>query len=128
MVYRSKVTEAHKMTEIMAALVIKHFFADYVFNPAYEPANKHIYGSKGSLAHLGTHMIFCVLALVWILPLNIVIYAMLFDGFIHYHEDWIKTKYLHKRKGLSNKFRRVITGLDQLVHILTYIVIAWAVT
>jgi len=44
------------MIEIMAALLIKHFFADYVFNPAYEPTEKHIYGSKGSLAHLGTHM------------------------------------------------------------------------
>ena len=46
------------MTEIMTALAIKHFLADYVFNPAYEPTDKHIYGSIGSLAHLGTHMYF----------------------------------------------------------------------
>ena len=55
-------------------------------------------------------------------------YAMLFDGFVHYHEDWIKTKYLYKRKGLSDRFRRAITGMDQLIHVLTYITIAWAVT
>ena len=64
------------MTTIMTLLLIKHFLADYVFNPAYEPTNKHIYGSKGSLAHVGTHMVFCVLALVWFLPLNIVISSM----------------------------------------------------
>ena len=52
----------------------------------------------------------------------------MFDGFIHYHEDWLKTKYLHKRKGLSDRFRRIITGFDQLVHMLTYVVIAWAIT
>ena len=116
------------MIEIMTALLIKHFLADYLFNPAYQPTNKHIYGSTGSLAHSGTHMAFCFLALMWFLPLEIVIYAMFFDGWIHYHEDWIKTKYLHKRKGLSDKFRRIITGFDQLVHMLTYVVIAWIVT
>ena len=73
-------------------------------------------------------MAFCFLALIWFLPLYIVICAMLFDGFIHYHEDWIKTKYLYKRKGLSDRFRRAITGMDQLIQILTYIIITWAVT
>lgn len=117
------------MTEIMVALAMKHFFADYIFNPVYTvPTNKHIYGSRGSLEHLGVHMFFCFLALVLFLPLGIVIGATLFDGFVHYHEDFIKTTYLHKRKGLSERFRRAITGLDQLVHILTYVVIAWAVT
>ena len=115
------------MIEIVAALCIKHFFADYIFNPAYQPTNKHIYGSIGSLAHLGTHMAFCFLALMWFLPLDIVIYAMLFDGWVHYHEDWIKTKYLYKRKGLSDRFRRALTGLDQLIHLLTYVIIVWAV-
>ena len=65
------------MIEIMIALLIKHFLADYVFNPAYQPTNKHIYGSTGSLAHSGTHMAFCFLALMWFLPLEIVIYPLL---------------------------------------------------
>ena len=116
------------MIEIMIALLIKHFLADYVFNPAYQPTNKHIYGSTGSLAHSGTHMVFCFLALIGFLPLGIVLLAVLFDGFVHYHEDWIKTKYLYKRKGLSDGFRRAITGLDQLIHMFTYILIAWAVS
>jgi hypothetical protein len=116
------------MIEIITALMIKHFLADYVFNPAITPTNKHIYGSIGSLAHVGTHMLWCFALLVWILPVEIVAMVTLFDGFIHYHEDWIKTKYLYKRKGLSDRFRRIITGFDQLVHMLTYIVIAWAVT
>ena len=114
---------------VMTALAIKHFLADYIFNPAYTvPVNKHIYGSRGSLEHLGVHMFFCFLALVAFVPLEWVIYAVLFDGFIHYHEDFIKTKFLYKRKGLSEEIRRAITGLDQLVHILTYIIIVAAVT
>ena len=116
------------MIEIVAALSIKHFFADYIFNPAYQPTDKHIYGSIGSLAHLATHMFFCFLALIGFLPLGIVLLAMFFDGFVHYHEDYFKTKYLYKRKGLSERVRRAITGLDQLIHMLTYVVIAWAVT
>lgn len=56
------------MIEIIAALCIKHFFADYIFNPAYQPTNKHIYGSIGSLAHLGTHMVimFTVVLAGWL--------------------------------------------------------------
>jgi len=114
------------MIEILSTLFIKHFFADYIFNNI--PSNKHIYGSRGSLRHVAIHMAGCVLALVWFLPLEEVILATLFDGFVHYHEDYIKTKFLYKRKGLSDRVRRAITGLDQLVHMLTYIAIAWAVT
>ena len=55
---------------IMAALAVKHFLADYVFNPVYTvPVNKHIYGSRGSLEHIGVHMLFCFLALVFFIPL-----------------------------------------------------------
>jgi len=112
---------------IMLLLSIKHFIADYVFNPVWTvPVNKHIYGSRGSLEHTGMHMFWCAILLVGFLPLKVVILATLFDGFVHYHEDWLKTKYLHKNKGLSNQHRRVITGFDQLVHIITYIIIvAW---
>ena len=112
---------------LMTALAIKHFLADYIFNPAWTvPTNKHIYGSRGSLEHLGVHMFFCFLALVAFIPLEYVIYSVLFDGFIHYHEDFIKTKFLYKRKGLGKQIRRAITGIDQLIHIITYIIIvAW---
>jgi len=114
------------MEIILVTLLVKHFLADYVFNPAIEPTNKHIYGSKGSLAHLGMHMVFCFIALVPFLSLSVVFACMLFDGVIHYHEDFVKTKYLHKRKGLSDRYRRAVTGADQLVHMLTYVAIyAW---
>ncbi len=69
---------------------------------------------------------FCFICLVLFLPLDVVIYCMLFDAFIHYHQDYFKTKWLYKRKGLSDRVRRAITGGDQLVHILTYItIVAW---
>ncbi len=112
---------------IMLALAIKHFLADYVFNPAWTvPVNKHIYGSRGSLEHIACHAIFCFLALVLFLPIQVVILATLFDATIHYHQDYFKTKFLYKRKGLTDKVRRAITGFDQLVHIITYIIIvAW---
>ena len=112
---------------IMTFLAIKHFIADYVFNPVWTvPVNKHIYGSRGSLEHTAMHMLWCMVMLSWVLPFKVVILATLFDGFVHYHEDWLKTKYLHKRKGLSQQFRRIVTGFDQLVHILTYVIIvAW---
>ena len=73
-------------------------------------------------------MLFCTLALIFLVPIHLALLAIIFDGFIHYHEDWLKSKYLYKRKGLSERVRRAITGFDQLVHMLTYILIAWAVT
>ena len=113
----------------MTALAIKHFLADYIFNPAYTvPVRKDIYGSRGSLEHVGMHMAWCIVALVWFLPIKVVILATLFDSFVHYHQDYIKTKWLYRRKGLSDRVRRAITGADQLVHILTYIIIATVVT
>tara|TARA_R100000656_G_scaffold66913_1_gene50728 strand:+ start:598 stop:960 length:363 start_codon:yes stop_codon:yes gene_type:complete len=114
---------------LMSILAMKHFLADYVFNPPYTvPTNKHIYGSRGSLEHSGVHMLFCFIALVPFASFPVILYAMLFDGFVHYHEDFIKTKYLHKRKGLGERVKRIITGFDQLVHILTYVVIVWWLT
>ena len=114
-------------TILMTALAIKHFLADYIFNPAYTvPVRKDIYGSRGSLEHVGMHMAWCIVALVWFLPIKVVILATLFDGIIHYHQDYFKTKFLYKRKSLSDATRRAITGADQLVHILTYVaIVAW---
>tara|TARA_B100000809_G_scaffold254947_1_gene292813 strand:+ start:507 stop:860 length:354 start_codon:yes stop_codon:yes gene_type:complete len=117
------------MTEIMIALAIKHYLADYIFNPAFTvPVRKDIYGSRGSLEHIGMHMFWCVIALVCFLPFKVVILATLFDAIIHYHQDYFKTKWLYEREGLSDRVRRAITGADQLVHILTYIIIAAWVT
>ena len=113
---------------VMILLLIKHFLADYVFNPAYQPTEKHIYGSLGSLAHVGTHMLWCFALLIWVLPIEIVAVVTLFDGFIHYHEDYVKTKFLYKKKGLSDRVRRCITGFDQLVHMLTYVAIVYFVS
>ena len=113
---------------VMTLLLIKHFLADYVFNPAYQPTEKHIYGSIGSLAHVGTHMLWCFALLVWVLPVGTVAIITLFDGLVHYHEDYIKTKFLHERKGLSGRVRRCIRGIDQLVHMLTYVVIVYFVS
>ena len=113
------------MEVIMTALAIKHYLADYIFNPVWTvPVRKDIYGSRGSLEHIGCHMFFCFLALVAFLPMQVVILAILFDAVVHYHQDYFKTKWLYKRKGLSDAVRRAITGADQLVHILTYIIIA----
>jgi len=111
---------------VMTALAVKHFMADYVFNPVWTvPVNKHIYGSRGSLEHSGLHALFCFLALVSFIPTQYALYAALFDGIVHYHEDYIKTKFLHERT-LSRKIKQIITGADQLVHILTYVIIvAW---
>ena len=110
----------------MAALSIKHFLADYIFNPAWTvPVNKHIYGSRGSLEHTGIHMFFCFLALIPFVPLTWVICAVLFDGFVHYHEDYLKTRFVTERPKLGARARRAITGFDQLVHILTYVAIVW---
>jgi|TARA_B100000959_G_C14918893_1_gene598605 hypothetical protein len=113
------------MIEVLIALFVKHFLADYAFNQI--PSNKHIYGSQGSFRHLAIHMSWCFPLLIWLLPLDLVITATFIDGFIHYHLDYIKSKIVHKND-FSVHTRRIITGFDQLLHLLTYVLIAHIVT
>lgn len=115
---------------LLTALTIKHFVFDFLYQPPYQWQNKGTYGHWGGIVHSGQHALatFIILVLFGINPwFSLGIFALEFV--IHYHMDWFKMNY-NKSRGWGptthNEFW-VLLGVDQLVHSLTYILIAWIV-
>ena len=109
-------------------LSIKHFFADFVFQTQSQFKNKHIYGHWGGLLHAGIHGV-CSIPLFAILPasgLSMAFGLIIGEAIVHYHLDWLKKNFVLSR-GLSTKNQRywIAFGLDQLLHMMTYIAMVY---
>jgi hypothetical protein len=116
------------MTLLIIALtlfVLKHFAADFVLQTPYMLKNKGDYGHPGGLYHVGIHLLFTGLILRY-LDVTVVTFVGLlsFEFMIHYHMDWYKVR-LNRIKGWTAQQREfwLLTGFDQLIHYLTYVVI-----
>jgi len=113
---------------ILLWLQIKHFVADFFYQPAYQWKNKGTYGHWGGIIHTGQHVLLTIiiLALFGIAVPAIVTIAIL-EFVIHYHTDWAKMN-INKHFGWGatthNEFW-ILTGFDQLVHSLTYVGMAF---
>ena len=107
--------------QVICAFLFKHIMADYFLNPIYTPANKHKYGSKGSLLHMFCHMFFCFFFLFFLVPGKILVFIVLFDGLVHYHVDFVKSRLLCQRECLSQWVVLMIILGDQILHLLTYV-------
>jgi len=115
---------------IMFALLIKHFVADYLFQSEKAIAGKGTYGNIHGIGHSWDHGCLTIVALslvffnetnLWfVLPLG------LLDAVIHYHVDWFKQNITKKFELTpANKMFWTLLGADQLVHGLTYVLIAF---
>lgn len=118
------------MLGLLTALTVKHFFADFLYQPPYQWQNKGTYGHPGGLLHAGQH----ALATFFILRFFGYEWAALglaaLEGAIHYHVDWFKMAY-NKKKGWGPQTHEQfwwLLGADQLAHSLTYLGIAYALT
>ena len=112
---------------VLLLLTVKHFILDFLYQPPFMWQNKGTYGHIGGIFHSGGHSIatFLILLLFTTFPIAGVIAVVEF--LIHYHMDWFKMWY-NKKKGWGanthNEFW-ILMGFDQLVHSLTYILIAY---
>jgi hypothetical protein len=122
-----KVTEAvFSICAILAILQVKHFICDYTLQNSYQLLNKGAYLHPGGLLHAGLHALFTMVAFLvvvptWTLGLGIVVGEFL----VHYHIDWTKEQVIRRTRWapMQARFWWAI-GFDQLLHQLTYIVIA----
>jgi hypothetical protein len=107
---------------------IKHFICDYYLQSQAQIKTKGQYGNLVGLGHTLEHVIGTMIILMPFLfvefPVGLMILA-LFDGLIHYHCDYIKTKFGSKNPSEPIFWHEL--GLDQLVHQLTYAVIIYGV-
>lgn len=111
------------MILLITLLLIKHFILDFFYQPPYMWKNKGTYGHIGGLWHSFLHAWATACILMFFTPWAIAIAALEFV--IHYHIDWAKMN-INRVKGWTatthNEFWQ-LTGFDQLLHQLTYVLI-----
>ncbi len=110
---------------LLALLSIKHFVFDFLYQPPYQWQNKGTYGHLGGIVHSGQHVVATFIILLFFAP-ALAGWLAVMEFLIHYHMDWFKMWY-NAKKGWGatthNQFW-ILTGFDQLIHSLTYILIA----
>jgi len=114
----------------LTLITIKHFIADFLYQPPYQWMNKGTYGHWGGIVHSGQHAVLTAIILAFFVdsPVDIGLIALL-EFVIHYHTDWAKMN-LNKKMGWGatthNEFW-ILLGVDQLIHSLTYLLIGYIV-
>jgi len=111
---------------LLTFLFLKHFIADFVYQPPFMYQNKGTYGHVGGLLHAGLHCFVTGLILgIFSFNLLLILGVIFLEFIIHYHMDWFKMWYNAKKgwgASTHNEFW-VLLGFDQLIHSLTYLLI-----
>ena len=114
---------------MLVLLLVKHFILDFYYQPPYMWKNKGTFGHWGGIAHSGLHAIATFVIIVFIAGPIVSLLLVTFEFVVHYMTDWAKMN-INKKKGWAcnthNEFWQ-LTGLDQLIHQLTYVAILYAV-
>jgi hypothetical protein len=109
-------------------LQLKHWYIDFVNQSNVEIASKGIYCDGAGLNHSVKHGIGTMLCIIIVTGIDHIAFASilaLLDCVVHYHIDWLKSNY--GRKDISQKHFWMDLGLDQMMHQLTYILIAYLI-
>ena len=116
---------------LLGGLFTKHFVVDFPLQVPYHYTNKGTYGHPGGIMHSLYHAIGTALVVYMFAPVSILFTLILAvgDGVIHYHVDWAKmniNKYFKWGPTTHEQFWWLL-GLDQFVHALTYLGIAYII-
>lgn len=117
---------------LLTALFVKHFIADFLYQPPYQWQNKGTYGHPGGYIHAGQHALltFLILLVFGVGHWMVIIALSVFELILHYHIDWVKMRINAHYKWGANTHNQfwILLGLDQLLHSLTYVAIAAYIT
>jgi hypothetical protein len=112
------------MLTLFLLFSVKHFVIDFICQTQYQWSNKGKYGHPGGILHAGLHGVgtaACLLAFAW----EDILFLALLDALFHYHIDWAKMN-LNARMGwtaTTSEYFWWLLGLDQLLHMMTYLAI-----
>lgn len=116
------------------AFIIKHFVVDFPLQVPYHYLNKGTYMHPGGLQHAGLHGLATIAILTYLLQIGHVLASLemillmgVLDFVVHYHVDWAKMK-LNAKMGWkpdNSEYFWWFLGLDQFLHMLTYLGIIW---
>jgi hypothetical protein len=107
---------------LMSLLTIKHFIVDFPLQKPYQWMNKGTYAHAGGVLHAGLHAVGTAICFYWYAPAACV-YLGLMDMLLHYHIDWAKMN-INKHYGWKADTHEafwILLGVDQLLHMLTYV-------
>ncbi len=113
---------------LLCLLQIKHMFADFYLQTPKMLTGRGEYFHLGRAQHAGVHVVGS--ALIFLLfgaPISFILIISALEWIIHFNIDFAKASYSDKKNLQPNQaaFWRA-TGLDQLMHSLTYIAMVWA--
>lgn len=110
---------------IFSAFIIKHTIADYFLQYSWMIKDKGTYGAWGGIAHAKVHGLFTFwLLFSFSIPVVYAIMLALLDTFIHYHVDFVKSNvWKSKKLGPTDQLYWITHGVDQMLHLLTYVLI-----
>lgn len=120
------------MEEILLLLIllqIKHWYIDFVNQTDDEVKYKGVYGHKIGIMHSLKHGIGTVICLLIVTGYPYLVYAAILgiiDFAFHYHIDYAKMRW-GEQNVKDKKFLHHF-GLEQMMHQLTYILIAFLMT
>lgn len=111
---------------LLALLFTKHFIIDFPLQTPYQYLNKGTYGHLGGVLHSWLHATATFLVVLIFAP-PLAIAAAAFDFVAHYHTDWAKVQINTKYGWGANTHKEfwILLGLDQFLHALTYLGIAY---
>lgn len=113
---------------LLCLLQIKHMFADYYLQTPKMLSGRGTYFHLGRAQHAAVHVVgSIVIFILFGAPLDFILVIAALEWIVHFHIDFAKASYSDKKGLQPNQaaFWRA-AGLDQCLHNLTYIAMAWA--
>lgn len=113
---------------LLCALQIKHMFADFYLQTPKMLSGRGEYLHVGRAQHAAVHVVGSVVVfLVFGAPLSFILIIGALEWIVHFNIDFAKASYSDKKQLQPDQaaFWRA-AGLDQCLHNLTYIAMAWA--
>jgi hypothetical protein len=112
---------------LISALLIKHYLADFVFQPAWMLKGKGRLTAPGGYAHAALHAagsgLILGMAGMAATPIAMVMAA---EFVVHYTIDFAKDRITAYSSADSSPYLYwQLHGFDQLAHQMTYVAIAW---
>lgn len=113
---------------LLTLLILKHLLVDFFWQPEYEWRNKGTCLHFGGISHAIKHIGVTGMILIPFTTPLMVLSMMLLEFVIHYHMDWFKMWWGARKKydPYHPKFYHWF-GIDQYVHTMTYVAIAFLV-
>lgn len=113
---------------LLCLLQIKHMFADFYLQTPKMLAGRGEYLHAGRAQHAAVHVAgTAIVFLIFGAPWSFILIVSVLEWIVHFNIDFAKAHYSDKKQLQPNQaaFWRA-TGLDQLMHSLTYIAMVWA--